>query len=526
MSPEQAKRHFQALLAEISGDPRDLGRRFPDIFAVDDKIREFRLLAEGVPAVPRSLLGQMENDPRFSSNSVTQHLDVLRVYVTTAVRFLDAVIEVTHDEAPGTSMTIMDERAWSLAYRAIKANLVERRRIFRNSASEAAESAARRGTIGGSPYYIELLEVASKELEVRVASAWSIIQRSFRALGSDIAPALANDVEIKLAGLRDEIMNDLVTRVEEARPGIVVVDPAYELDSRWPEILEKSAAEAALQMPQSRPATNSLPTSDLMPDLTKVFVVHGRNEQLRRDFFAFLRSFGLNPLEWAQAVALTGKGSPYIGEILDRAFETAQAIVVLLSGDDEVRLAPALWRDGEPAYERDVMAQARPNVLFEAGMAFGRNADRTILIQVGSVKAFSDIGGRHVIRLDNSAEMRSETVSRLRTAGCELEITGTDWLKTGNFSVDNPSPASVSVEKAAEARIHWVDLNYPIDSGWQEQLEREGYSVRWCTDDKLARRIDLEGWEVVHHTLPSGEVVSLRLRDKPHDQTLLRKKKE
>jgi len=48
-----------------------------------------------------------------------------------------------------------------------------------------------------------------------------------------------------------------------------------------------------------------------------VFVVHGRNEALRKAVFDFLRSIGLSPLEWTQAVKLTGDGSPYIGQILD-----------------------------------------------------------------------------------------------------------------------------------------------------------------------------------------------------------------
>ena len=79
------------------------------------------------------------------------------------------------------------------------------------------------------------------------------------------------------------------------------------------------------------------------PDRRKVFVVHGRNEKLRSDFFGFLRALRLNPLEWSHAINLTGKASPYIGEALDAAFKNAQAVVVLLSPDDEVRLTEALW---------------------------------------------------------------------------------------------------------------------------------------------------------------------------------------
>lgn len=79
-----------------------------------------------------------------------------------------------------------------------------------------------------------------------------------------------------------------------------------------------------------------------MPDPRKVFVVHGRDDRLRRDFFSFLRALNLQPLEWSEALRLTGKASPYIGEVLDSAFDNAQAVIVLLSPDDEVRLSPLM----------------------------------------------------------------------------------------------------------------------------------------------------------------------------------------
>lgn len=60
-------------------------------------------------------------------------------------------------------------------------------------------------------------------------------------------------------------------------------------------------------------------------DPRKVFVIHGRNEPARKGLFAFLRSIGLEPMEWSQALAMTGKGSPYIGEVLNVAFGAAQA---------------------------------------------------------------------------------------------------------------------------------------------------------------------------------------------------------
>lgn len=172
-----------------------------------------------------------------------------------------------------------------------------------------------------------------------------------------------------------------------------------------------------------------------MPDTKKVFVVHGRDSRLRDDFFAFLRALGLQPIEWSEALNLTGKATPYIGEALESAFKNAQAVIVLLSPDDEVRLSPELCEDKEDENEKEIRLQARPNVLFEAGMAFGTHHDRTLLVEVGQLKAFSDVGGRHVVRLSNSSDKRNEIATRLRTAGCDVSTSGNDWLSTGNFTV-------------------------------------------------------------------------------------------
>ena len=51
-----------------------------------------------------------------------------------------------------------------------------------------------------------------------------------------------------------------------------------------------------------------------------------------------LRAVGLEPIEWNQAVKATKKGSPYLGEILDKAFRDAAAVVVLLTPDDSAKL--------------------------------------------------------------------------------------------------------------------------------------------------------------------------------------------
>lgn len=176
--------------------------------------------------------------------------------------------------------------------------------------------------------------------------------------------------------------------------------------------------------------------SEKMPDPKKVFVVHGRDNKLREDFFSFLRALGLQPIEWSEALKLTGSASPYIGDVLEKAFQEAQAVIVILSPDDEVRLLPELWGSDEEKDEKEISLQPRPNVLFEAGLAFGTHPGRTLLIEVGKVKRFSDIAGRHTVRLSNKISCRKDIAQRLKDmAKCAVSTDGNDWMNIGNFDI-------------------------------------------------------------------------------------------
>ena len=169
------------------------------------------------------------------------------------------------------------------------------------------------------------------------------------------------------------------------------------------------------------------------PNKTRVFVIHGRNEAIRRALFDFLRAIDLKPIEWSEAVSLTGEPTPYVGEILDAAMLYAQAIVVLFTGDDLVRLKDEFLWVNDPVYERKTTPQSRPNVIFEAGLALGKYPERTILVQVGNLRPLSDIAGRHFVRLSNSSKSRQELAQRLKLAGCDVDLSGTDWHDAGVF---------------------------------------------------------------------------------------------
>jgi predicted nucleotide-binding protein len=145
---------------------------------------------------------------------------------------------------------------------------------------------------------------------------------------------------------------------------------------------------------------------------------------------SILKSLGIKVLDFKTAIMRTKQGSPYVGTILRTAFNVADIVIVLLTPDDDARLRKIFHKKNEPRYEKTLMGQARPNVLFEAGQAFGIHPDRTILVQVGEMKPHpSDVLGRHICMLSNDAESRDDLVKRLRGIGAVADTTDPKYLK-------------------------------------------------------------------------------------------------
>jgi predicted nucleotide-binding protein len=172
-----------------------------------------------------------------------------------------------------------------------------------------------------------------------------------------------------------------------------------------------------------------------------LFVVHGRDVALRKSMFEFLRALDLHPLEWDHAIAQAKGNNPYVGDIIDTVMEKAQAVVVMFSPDDLVQLKEQFLSADDRATEGKLQAQARPNVLFEAGLALGRHPEKTVLVQVGKVKPFSDIGGKHMVRLTDEKESRHGFANRLANIGLAVDRVGNDWMSVGTFAPTEPKSA-------------------------------------------------------------------------------------
>ncbi len=105
----------------------------------------------------------------------------------------------------------------------------------------------------------------------------------------------------------------------------------------------------------------------------KVFVIHGRNERAVDEVENFLRSMGLSPL-WFRDVRKEMGGTAFIAKVVERGMEKAQGVLAIFTPDEFSALHPSLRKAGESS-EKVERWQARPNVLFEAGLAYGRDPE-------------------------------------------------------------------------------------------------------------------------------------------------------
>ncbi|HXP05284.1 MAG TPA: nucleotide-binding protein [Stellaceae bacterium] len=132
--------------------------------------------------------------------------------------------------------------------------------------------------------------------------------------------------------------------------------------------------------------TRSLGVAMPAPDLSKVFVVHGRDNDAKNEVARFLEHIGLKPIILNEQPNL---GRHLLTKFQDEA-EGVGFAVVLITPDDDGAL------EGEPLRKR-----ARQNVVFELGFLIGKLGSSHVAALVkGEVERPSDFDGVGYIPLD------------------------------------------------------------------------------------------------------------------------------
>jgi hypothetical protein len=162
---------------------------------------------------------------------------------------------------------------------------------------------------------------------------------------------------------------------------------------------------------------------------------------------------------------------------LDTALSEARAVVVLLTGDEESRLRDQFHQPGDPPRETFFGPQPRANVLFEAGLALGCFANRTILVELEDVRMVSDIEGLYRLKFDGTPKTRRELVEHLRFAGCAVDETSIEYLKAGDFDAAKRK-SSLLPEMNGELGI-WRISNTVARRQLQVDVYSRGASKKW-----------------------------------------------
>jgi predicted nucleotide-binding protein len=147
---------------------------------------------------------------------------------------------------------------------------------------------------------------------------------------------------------------------------------------------------------------------------TSVFVVkHEKNVWAYDAIRQFLEELGVNVITWEAAEEEAEKAlwkeegaerPPTVIDIVDSGFKLSTCAVVLMTPDDEARLRAEFVepRAGNEEWEPPLKPQPRPNVLFEAGMAWGRHSNRTVFVEFDDLPPIewpSDLRGLYTVRL-------------------------------------------------------------------------------------------------------------------------------
>jgi hypothetical protein len=90
MEKSQALNLLKIALSEVTqSDGSAATESFSGLREVDAKVREVRMVLEGVEGLPASLISNMQSDADFAANSRRIRLETLARYIKSALRFLN-----------------------------------------------------------------------------------------------------------------------------------------------------------------------------------------------------------------------------------------------------------------------------------------------------------------------------------------------------------------------------------------------------------------------------------------------------
>jgi hypothetical protein len=197
-----------------------------------------------------------------------------------------------------------------------------------------------------------------------------------------------------------------------------------------------------------------------MSEHTRVFVIAGTNTQALAAMLELLRAMGLKAIGWSDAESAAAPETS-TAAVVNAGMSAAGATVVLFTGDDEVRLRREFRRGGDAGVDATFRVQARPNVLFEAGMAYMKDPKNTLFVVCGQQKIHDEVTGLNRMDVDDDPQWRQALATRLREAGLSVVDDSSAWAQAGDFS------SAIPVYEGTPREVLVITSELPIS---KEQL--------------------------------------------------------
>lgn len=157
--------------------------------------------------------------------------------------------------------------------------------------------------------------------------------------------------------------------------------------------------------PQESPKTKKRGHSDIS---TKVFIVHGRDNEVKETVARFVEKLGLHPIILHE--------QPNGGKTIIEKFEEYSDVgfaIILMTPDDK----------GSLVNDESMKNRARQNVIFEHGYFIGKlGRDRVVALVKGDLELPSDISGVLYLGIDNGGAWKLVLAKEIKSVGYNIDL--------------------------------------------------------------------------------------------------------
>ena len=165
---------------------------------------------------------------------------------------------------------------------------------------------------------------------------------------------------------------------------------------------------------------------DALRNPRRAMVVHGRNPRARDALLASSARWDTSLSSGARCRRDRGWGHPHNLEAARAAMVIGQAVVVLLTAEDQAGLLPRLADEDHD----DVLLRGSPGRTSSWRQAWRWASTRVgPSCREGEVRPASDFAGLNVVRLTNEPAKRLAVRTRLKNAGCAIDDAASDWMR-------------------------------------------------------------------------------------------------